>query len=486
MEKNFIKEVETTDHFETAGWALQTWMHKVLNYTVRIDKNTKPIQSTLQLVNEQLSKLLNSLNSFEDYQSTLFAKSFLEPLSKVLAILPREALLKTQLTKLSLSRQIALAIIISKYPSEILSNATPESLQDAPKEVLECTYAAELLAKYFLKLLKLLLSTSSNESSSLKQKGFRRTISSFLFTLNYFIAKFQTWKAYDNKLMIQSFEDAFQQSYYHMVISKIAAIENPALANNAEHMQLIHTAESQVNKLHESLKKFFGEEKTATRLEEIAAAIQASIPNYARYFPSKETKVSFRSPSPTTLAKHVRASEESITKKLAQSSTTRVSLGDSPNKPVIVDEKKQESEREKAVTYTAAPVNTVTTATVHEKNSPTKTPLPAPSTTSIDPEKQKVKVYLDLLSKFIGGMENERLVHELTLDKTYRLPEIATTTNTNSNDPSEQSDGSTPSPTNDINGYLKKRMLAMMADQLVNSLRISNVTEPSQVCNNPL
>lgn len=399
---------------------------------------------------QQLFASARNASSVEDAQKVLFPESSIRQVMQILSVLPKDPGAKDKNSDIMLTRKVLTGVLIYYYGEDMLGNSSPGAAGNAAlkSRTIAVRHSATVLCRQFDKLLKGLAS-----SKELKIKDFRRLLWQFQFSIRFYLQKFREWKSLDAEILQQSMEETFAQSYQNLLMAKVAFRTGNANEN------IVAAAEEQSNRLRDVLRQILGPQKAASRMEEITASIESSFPEYLRLFgePTTPTTPSSFSPAPSSQRTFVASSSNS--NENVNSSAT------ASNSTSLVDTS------ELRRTLTPLPDDSTGSSSSNNRTSteasvkPTSADGNATPPSLSDAESTR---YLQLLSK-LAGIENERLAHELTLDKFFRLPEKR----------SNSMALSTRKPT--IMHALRSKMLNVMADKLINALRRSNINNVSEL-----
>lgn len=408
------QHVQTWFRYWTAMRKLQQRFHQYFDRsTVHGSKHHIHCQSAVNHLYKLLELIDNHTKSsnnapthgFEYVQSLLFSEVWLKSMVSVFNAFPTSLLTtsavgsfseadvsgtstKEKLSATAIVKNISSAFLIALFPEDCLAlsgdtssprpNSTPVELRSKGKE---CEVVARLLQKRSTQLLSSFnaIVKSFSEQSFPENRGriqiqkLYEVVLRFNFSVSAFATTFKEWKALDSIRMVKSLEETFTQSYATLIAAKVEL-----MLGNAD-PRLVHSAESQVEKIKSILLKILGQNKGMSRIEEICAEVEISNAHYSRLMmndnSSKETSIS------------------------RQNSISGLNPDNVVNATVTVEE----------------------SASGKARNSSALSPSQAPIGSNNKSDDEKTMKYLEMLSQ-LAGIENERLAHELTLDKHYRLP----------------------------------------------------------------
>eukprot|EP01035_Chromulina_nebulosa_P038578 gene38578-52117_t len=310
-------------------------------------------------------------------QMSVFDKTFLMSFSRWLRALPDKAFSKH-------SRVISTALMILKFPHQILLGdeiSQGRSIDDVPTaissnyETRNCFQAAKSVARALKNLLLVSISYSSEQNGDKRQAA--RVVSveveAFLVKAKVYIASFEEWERYDSQRVASSLEESFRESY------TVYLAAHGAIRAGEVDPGMVAAAEEQVMKISSAMAHVLGPERATNRLEELRASVEASV-----------SAIAASSPSPTGV--------------YPTSTQQQRSPHQSPQR------------RGSSVAATPAPVLQLLSTYI----------------TAADEKRAKTLTYIEKAASFLRnkvplwGQEErsvagERLIHEIMLDRSFRL-----------------------------------------------------------------
>lgn len=454
-------EIKDREH---SIWIIQQW----IGNCIKARRSLKSLKAS-SVVGTILRVFDGAVNSrtVDEAQAILFQEAPLRAISSLFTLLPADTLARERNSNVMLARKLITGIMVSLFPDEVLESGSPGPTRNSAVKLHSTSvrFAAIILRKSFARLLKDITRTSP-------EIGLRRqrlNIVHFQFALRYFLQKFQAWKVADAESMRASMEETFAQAYATLLAAKVAWKRGEA------DEAMVQVAEEQTQRIKYALGQLLGPQRANERLEEIVASIEASSPEYVRLFqrdpetvPSTPKEVSNTSGDSTPI---------SLPPTQLDTKALRRTLTPLPSE--------QAPSHAAPSSVTDASPGSASTAAAQSDTS---------STSNSEAEASK---YLSLLSKLAGGMENERLAHELTLDKNYRLPTAApprpslgnrrgatptsSASNATSDGPTTPASGIVIRDQASLAQILRERLLNVLADKHINALRRSNVQSHDDV-----
>lgn len=426
-----------------ALWVIQVWLKHFFGAKKSLNvlrHHKEKVRATLDLLSRA-----QAADSIEDAQQLLFPEAAMKLVVQVLSVLPKDPLAKERSSDVMVGRKLLTGVLIAAFAEEVLGNSSPGAARSAALKAksIAVRHSASILLRQLQKLLKALLAAAAP-----RLHVFRRLLWQFHFAMRHYLEKFKEWKALDAELLQQSMEETFAQSYQNLLMAKVAAHRSEADDG------IVAAAQMQSDRLRDVLRQILGPQRAASRIEEIVASIESSFPEYVRLF-GEAADVGGAAPrrvAPSTAEPS--REEASQGSAVGPATTTAPSLVDTTElrrtlTPIPPDGGASPTPTAAAATAaTASPPETQAASSASEGSSGGMS----------DAESAK---YLQLLSQ-LAGIENERLAHELTLDKFFRLPTKAST---------RLAPGQKPS----LPQVLRTKLLNVMADKLVGALRRSNV-----------
>jgi hypothetical protein len=215
----------------------------------------------------QLVALIGSCTSFEQAQRLVSDSSNLIVADDFVAMLLNATSsnsVATQSTKLSnqlLARVLLSAILIVKYPREVLSDNNQQLQVDARNCLSKAENTANCLFKVF---------------SSDKVDGLIDVINIaegriFLAALNAFYQSLESWRKSDMETFVASLEETYCQAYA-LIISLRSKVET----KGGDDKDLV-VAEQQLATIKVSLTQVLGEQIALNRIEELRAAVETAV-----------------------------------------------------------------------------------------------------------------------------------------------------------------------------------------------------------------
>jgi hypothetical protein len=413
---------------EQCGWKIQRWlkrMHFIRNSFVNLNYSNDKV---VEFVN--ILKLVAVTSDMSKVQSLLMQEKTLKLCATVLSTFHWDPIIKDKNSNIMLARKIITGIMMSKFPKEVFGEEADLS-EIAVKTITITKFAAKILHRQFEKILLFALKETPPDnfhSMNRKVNLFRQ----FQFVVRFFLQKFREWKAIDAETFVKSMEDAFIQTYTAYIVAQLSLKKN----GNTVDEELIKAAEQQLIKIRQALSQVLPNQVVVSRLTSLQAMIESNYPEYSQDNQS--------------------------------SSTTQQETRE--EQPVVLT-----TESSSDLHTIAAPNPTTAPSSSSSSNIPASTATSSSTSSSIEGiENTK---YLQLLSK-IAGMGNERLAYELTLDKYFRLPveqKIPSTSTLSRSTLSQQQNSNRIGKKISLPQLLKEKMLNLLADKLMNSLRRSNI-----------
>ena len=328
------------------------------------------VRTSLQNAETILITVINTIESefrttgsFDIAIGRVQSKPFLDNLSQLLAMLPRDPNVK--LKQQALIRVLASAVLICFYPGNILSlgddGAAP--IPDPSPEAERCAVAAKLLVNRLLCLLKKQIGHVHCPMNVFKQRllGYR-------FAFRHFIETLDAWKVLDAERIVRS----MQNPYIFCYGAYLSALNSQQASAEPDIDSVVDNAHKQVERMHLSMAQLVGKKRAA----ELQQAWQA--------------EVNLQMTPTTPTAADVAGS----------------GAGASPVVSPLTNE-------EKAETISQAPV---------ASSSPARAPAGSgDGAVGIGARNEQ------LLSSLSGmmGLDNDRLVHEICVNPSFRLPDVA-------------------------------------------------------------
>ncbi len=352
------------------------------------------LRKLLDLIDKHIASS-DQTHAFEYVQSVLFSEVWLKSMNSIFNALPASvvsaanngfenttssSINREKLSPLAIVKNISSAFLIALFPQDCLAvsvdgsprqNSVPVELQLKGKE---CETTAKVLKLSSVKILlsfeMMLKDCHQSDVSSSSMRNLFDKLQCFKYAISSFSTSFKDWKALDSIRMANSLEETFTQSYTTLIAAKVEH-----MLGNADD-QLVKSAEHQVEKIKYILLKILGDTKGLSRIEEICAEVEIANPNY-----SKLKTTNHDSTGPLT----------------RQESISGIDSDNMVNTTAVTRDSSGKHDQSKDY---------------HTQQS---------SSSSVKSDDEKTIKYLEMLSQ-LAGVENERLAHELTLDKHYRLP----------------------------------------------------------------
>lgn len=450
MENSTASGLAPTAHDrDHALWVVQVWLKHFFGAKKSLNvlrHHKEKVRATLDLLSRA-----QAADSIEDAQQLLFPEAAMKLVVQVLSVLPKDPLVKERSSDVMVGRKLLTGVLIAAFAEEVLGNSSPGAARSTALKVKSTAvrHSASILLRQLQKLLKALLAPAAP-----RLHVFRRLLWQFHFAMRHYLEKFKEWKALDAELLQQSMEETFAQSYQNLLMAKVAAHRSEADDG------IVAAAQLQSDRLRDVLRQILGPQRAASRIEEIVASIESSFPEYVRLFGDATGAGGAAPRRVASSAAEPSRDEASQGSAVGPATTAAPSLVDTTElrrtlTPIPPDGGASPTPTTGAATAataaTAAPSATLETQAASSASE-------GSSGGMSDAESAK---YLQLLSQ-LAGIENERLAHELTLDKFFRLPTKAST---------RLAPGQKPS----LAQVLRTKLLNVMADKLVGALRRSNV-----------
>lgn len=286
-----------------AATELQLWwlrQRKILQTIAAI----KVATSDVLLISEKLAMVKESSSSFDEVRKILSASSFTVSFTSFLSLLPLDPTLKAKNSFARSIKTIGSALFIHFFPGEVLLD--DESI-DESREAEECSMAASILV---MNLYKFISSCAAVTSDAVSRGGnaltFRARMLSYRFAVRNFIEKLEQWKELDASRLLQSLESPYLESYTMFYsLSKVVNITDASSRNgsdsansslsphvtesaipssasgsvidsdeNETNLIVYRAAEQQCSKIREAMVKVLGP-RAQTKIEELEAHVEA-------------------------------------------------------------------------------------------------------------------------------------------------------------------------------------------------------------------
>jgi len=441
-------------------WVLSRSEANILRGKFRI------IGKDLVAVNEQL-QLFSLIENFEDAPALFVQDIYIRPVGaflKALAAAKGLQHLKPATNASHISRMISSALMISKFPEQVLFSDSDtadggELLKSAQldHETKNCLVDARTL---FVCLRKLVASAIPSSAPAISTKKLSSLLHNFFFALRSFLRSFEDWRRADARKLAASLQDSFAQTY---AVYIAATVGDVGFGDQAE---ILLASQKQLEKIRGALVQILGPQLASNKIEEICASVEAT------YYAGRANSSVDDASEPSTPVP-VRGTAESPKPKQSGPETTNLHqsiLSSSPGGESFIGSLQQ-------------------------------------------PESSLASNHLKILNKLsqLAGIGQERLAYEIVLNPYYRLPTPAdlpaTETVASPGGPLSRSNSSSglsaagsgpPSLRRDTSNHtlssalslqdpasvvnsLRNQMLRMMSDKLINSVRRSSILSTDEV-----
>lgn len=322
----------------------------------------------------------NSNDAFDRAHHMLQSESYTRSLGKILQVIATSKSLrqiKHKANILHLTRVVSSALMISKFPDEVLFSDVAETEGGAAQhfevaaEAKRCLIDARAL---FAQLEKVLVATSSTTS----RRQFHSVFHTFVYALSTFLKSFEDWRKADSQRLASSLQESFAQTY-----SVYIASMRKDSADEIASPELVVASQQQLERIRNALVRTLGKHEATSRIEEICAAVEAAYYTLATDMPNNadgESSPVPRSDSPAPQSPKGSAPSLSATLLPGQPLSRPGALSASPGGDVGY--------------------------------------LAELTQSALSPNHIKV---LDKLS-LLAGIDQERLAYEIVLNPYYRLP----------------------------------------------------------------
>jgi len=390
-----------------SAYIIQQWYTRQSKF-IQVKNNIIESISHVRMIKNSLVTLRASSGDFSHMQRNLSTPSFVTSLTAFLSILPLDPSLKAKNSLARNPRTIGSAFFIYYFPDEVLLD---DEERDYSKEATESSKAAAMLVRSFDVFVNacstLLASTADTDNSA--NCMLRQTMISYRFNIRYFIEKLDQWKELDASRLLDSLEQPYIECYtifltlsQALEMKKSSKIENEGSEEDGDE-SMCRAAELQCDKIRQAMVKLLGSRATS-RLEELNAQIKASLS-------ASTTDIKENSDIGT------RSSSESFSIRGGGDSE-----GHRENNPISdVHEDVVCTSTSEVSPPPPLPQEFLDIDLILKRISGAGG-LPPLSSSSTDGDP---KSGTDL-GGFIFGDERHKLLHELSMDQTYRLPDVPT------------------------------------------------------------
>lgn len=428
----------------------------------------RAIEKELITVNEQL-QLFSFVERFDDAPALFVQDTYLRPVNaflKALASAKGMQHLKPATNASHISRMISSALMISKFPEQVLFSGNDpadggELLKSAEldHETKNCLVDARTLFVCFRKLVAASIFSSAPAVSTKKLVSL---LHNFFFSLRSFLRSFEDWRKADARKLAASLQDSFAQTYAVYIAATVGDV------GSGDQAEILLASQKQLEKIRGALLQLLGPQLASNKIEEICASVEATY--YAGRANSSSVDDASEPSSPVPIA---RSTAETPQRKTPAGEITNLHqsiLSSSPGGDSFIGSLQQ-------------------------------------------PESSLASNHLKILNKLsqLAGIGQERLAYEIVLNPYYRLPAPAdppaAETVASPGGPLSRSNSSTglsttgsgpPSLRRDTSNHtlssalslqdpasvvssLRSQMLRMMGDKLVNSVRRSSILSTDEV-----
>lgn len=281
---------------EEAANAVKRWYIKLHAFHVASKKMAALLAASSGAL-EQLDHFTRS-SSLEDSQHLVLDEKFLRFIASVLSAVPLSGFQGKDI-----SRKVASALLIAKYPDDVLGVAEAEAGSEISKKAICCQFWAALVLRYLQRIAKGCMSG---------------VLQQLLLTLRHYLKHFDDWKALDAARMLPSLEMAFVSSYRTLLAAQRTiggaggddrdnTDKEEERGRDSDREQLVRGAELQVQRVSQVLLRILGRAQGRQRIQQLSAEVEAST--------SEEVQQQQLPPSPTP-APPVSSSEEGMSRYL--------------------------------------------------------------------------------------------------------------------------------------------------------------------------
>lgn len=391
---------------------IQNWYRKYNKLLVLKEKLLSIHDITVNISN-LLQKLKNSeaLSSFDEAQAALLSERSSKHFTNFLSILPSDPNMKDP-KKGRNFRMISSALLIAKYPSEILLS---DGTIDQSIETRNCYFTASILFNSLLKFVNTIIS-ASQDKSKLSLRKFRSLLINYRYSCRSYLDAFEIWRVIDGERVVRTLEESLYQSYSVLIATKASI-----LFDNAD-PSLQPVAELQVEKIKATIVKVLGPHKSVARIEEITASIEASMPQF-EMIKQYEDRLNGTIKKEKAMIMAAEAKDHS-----SATDQTKVSEENNVGMDAETEERMKEGIKLRDIIFTIDAKTQHSFAGMLPSVSASSATSAAAGSTSSDEttnslllEQSKSALVLRKVSD-ISGLSNERLAYEITLNKYYRIP----------------------------------------------------------------
>jgi hypothetical protein len=406
------------DNTSNAATILQQWLQKRAKLLL-LRKTLLHLSSSIISVMDIMNNL--STHTMEEVQMILAEPSFTSSLSTILQSFPIDPTLQKKNSMARSVRFISSAFVIKLFASTILTVSKdyghPSAEPDTGDEAIHCKTAATMLFHSLFSLLK------SVSSSSIIL--FRDRQVAYRFSVRYFIEALQVWERLDTDRLCLSLQAPFLEIYSMLLSLDIAFQKGEMLSHDYEENKSLTLM--QVNRIEGMLIELLGT-RGRCAIEELKAYCESN---------KRTSEDHSNFPPSITLSK-----EESV--------------------PQPVELKEISS----TTTEFVSSVNSILNTYIHFEFSESENNLVYSLTQATDIPLDTIIYEVCLYGKYY--IPPEAPIPRFTL---FTYSDIAATQDTLT----------TAGPPSDIKALLKSRLLQLMGDKLICSLRSSSIVSPMEV-----
>ena len=236
----------------------------------------RAIEKELITVNEQL-QLFSFVERFDDAPALFVQDTYLRPVNAFLkALAPAKGMqhLKPATNASHISRMISSALMISKFPEQVLFSGNDpadggELLKSAQldHETKNCLVDARTLFVCFRKLVASSIFTSAPAVSTKKLVSL---LHNFFFALRSFLRSFEDWRKADARKLAASLQDSFAQTYAVYIAATVGDV------GSGDQAEILLASQKQLEKIRGALLQLLGPQLASNKIEEICASVEAT------------------------------------------------------------------------------------------------------------------------------------------------------------------------------------------------------------------
>ena len=387
-----------------AAYDLQVWWAKER----KILQTRKTIQGAMNHISTiagSIDSIRSGTSDFGAVQKVLSASSFISSLTLFLSLLPLDPSLKAKNSSARSSHTIGSAFFIHYFRQEVLLD---DEVVDQSRESNECAVGAAMLVRTLDRFITN-CRTLNNPTAPISNAQFKQSMLSYRFSVRYFLEKLEQWKELDASRLLQSLEAPYTESYLIFVtLSKVLNISdsgsgtaisliNPSSADGGSddtNMMIYRAAEHQCMKIRQAMLKLLGL-RAQTRIEELNAQIEAAI--NARTQDDDTEDENADTPLQTAASSVQRESNQTGIQRVEN--VTSMPTSPIPNLEAPLSPRREFKDITTILTRIATAGGLQSTSGDSSNSSGS------------------------LEGDFLIGDDRHRLVHELALDPTYKLPD---------------------------------------------------------------